>query len=80
MYCRIMPKRPDRAGFSSLEYALLVLALVVGLVAAQTYLTRAISFKWRDASDAFGSGRQYQVNGIYQVDGKNPTLVTRVEY
>jgi Flp pilus assembly pilin Flp len=63
MCCRKGPRRPDKTGFSTLEYALLVTAIVIGLLAAQTYLTRAVSFKWRDASDAFGGGRQLKTEG-----------------
>jgi Flp pilus assembly pilin Flp len=52
-----------KTGFSILEYALLITAIVIGLVAAQTYLTRAVSSKWRESADSFGNGRQLKFDG-----------------
>ena len=63
MFCSLSLLKSPKKGVSTLEYALLVLAIIVGLLAAQTYLRRAVSFKWRDTADAFGNGRQLQTSG-----------------
>lgn len=63
-----------KTGFSVLEYALLITAIVIGLVAAQTYLTRAVSSKWRDAGDSFGNGRQLKF------DGPGQTVIVHTEH
>jgi Flp pilus assembly pilin Flp len=47
-------------GMTTLEYSVVVLAIVIALLAVQVSLRRAISFKWREAADSFGSGRQYE--------------------
>ena len=63
MFCRRNLYNRGNKGVSTLEYALLAMAIVVGLLAAQTSLRRAVSFKWRDAADAFGNGRQLETSG-----------------
>jgi Flp pilus assembly pilin Flp len=65
MLCKIVrgPLTLNRKGFSTLEYALLATAIVIGLIAAQHSLIRAVSYKWRDAADAFGGGRQLKTSG-----------------
>lgn len=68
---KVLRQSRRKAGFSTLEYALLVTAIVIGLVAAQVYLTRAVSSKWRDTADAFGNGRQLKT------DGAGATVVIR---
>jgi Flp pilus assembly pilin Flp len=47
-------------GSTMLEYAVLAVALVLALLVMQVPLRRAISYKWREAADSFGSGRQYE--------------------
>jgi Flp pilus assembly pilin Flp len=46
-------------GFSALEYAVLVMIVVSGLIAMSSYLRRSLCGKWRQAADGFGFGRQY---------------------
>ena len=48
-----------KMGMTTLEYAVVVLAIVIALLAVQVSLRRAISYKWRETADSFGSGRQY---------------------
>jgi len=48
-----------KMGMTTLEYAVVVLALAIALLGVQVSLRRAISSKWREAADFFGSGRQY---------------------
>lgn len=57
----LMQLRTSRGkmGISTLEYSVAVLAIVLALLAVQVSLRRAISYKWREAADSFGSGRQY---------------------
>lgn len=52
-------QRKNRKGITSLEYAVLVIALILAIVAVQTTLRRAIASKWKETADSFGSGRQY---------------------
>lgn len=49
----------SKMGMTTLEYSVVVLAMVIALLAVQVSLRRAISYKWREAADSFGSGRQY---------------------
>ncbi len=49
-----------KMGMTTLEYSVLVLAVVLALLAVQVSLRRAVSSKWREAADSFGSGRQYE--------------------
>lgn len=55
--------RRSRAGMGILEYALLITALLAALLSLQVYLRRAVSYKWREAADSFGLGRQYETDG-----------------
>ena len=50
----------SKMGMTTLEYSVVVLAMVIALLAVQVSLRRAISYKWREAADSFGSGRQYE--------------------
>lgn len=52
-----------RRGMTTLEYAVVILAVAVALLAMQNYLKRAVSSKWREAADSFGNGRQYESQG-----------------
>lgn len=52
-------QRKNRIGVTSLEYAILVAALIFAILAVQTTLRRAIASKWKETADGFGSGRQY---------------------
>jgi Flp pilus assembly pilin Flp len=50
-------------GVSTLEYAVILAAVVTALVVGQFYLRRAISHKWRESVDSvFGQGRQYSTD------------------
>jgi hypothetical protein len=60
-----------RAGMGILEYSILLVALVAALLSVQVHLKRVIAYKWRDAADAFGLGRQYET------DGSKATTVVR---
>lgn len=46
-------------GVSVMEYAVILLALTVALVAGYGYLRGAVSGKWKQGADAIGFGRQY---------------------
>jgi len=48
-----------KMGMTTLEYSVVVLAIVIALLAVQVSLRRAISCKWKDAAESFSSGRQY---------------------
>ena len=63
-HCNLPSSR--KAGFTTMEYAILVTALIVALLAAHTYLRRAVSSKWREAADGFSDGRQYKTEGSGQ--------------
>jgi len=47
-------------GFLALEQALLIAVVVAALIAMSVYIRRAISGRFRDSADSFGSGRQYE--------------------
>ena len=55
----ISTRNNNSLGFTTLEYALLLVFLIGALLAIQVPLRRAISKQWKDAADSFGSGRQY---------------------
>jgi Flp pilus assembly pilin Flp len=57
-------------GFLSLEYVLLIVILVAALIAISGYLINALSGRWRESTDSFGSGRQY---------GDNATTLTIIQ-
>jgi Flp pilus assembly pilin Flp len=60
-------------GISSLEYAILIAAILAALIAGQIFLRRAISSKWRESIDgAFGEGRQYSTE-----PGRETTVIKR---
>lgn len=50
------------SGISIMEYAVLVSVLVLALIAMQTPLRRALSYKWKQSIDTVFStdGRQYE--------------------
>lgn len=50
----------ERKGMTTLEYSVLVVVLLASLLAMQVVLRRAISAKWKQTADGFGSGRQYE--------------------
>jgi Flp pilus assembly pilin Flp len=47
-------------GMSVVEYSLLLAIVIVGLLAMQVYVKRAVSGHWREAGDVFGFGRQFE--------------------
>lgn len=49
---------------STLEYSLLIAVIVAALLGMQIYVKRAISSRWQQAADSFGSGRQIAVPGL----------------
>jgi Flp pilus assembly pilin Flp len=51
-------KNPKQA-FTTAEYALLMLIIMVALVSMAIYFKRAISGRMREVGDTFGHGRQY---------------------
>ncbi|MFH1691000.1 MAG: hypothetical protein ABIC68_00300 [Candidatus Omnitrophota bacterium] len=55
-----------RNGVTILEYALLLVVLVAVLMSMQIFLRRAISYKWREAGDSLGFGRQYAPEGAHR--------------
>jgi Flp pilus assembly pilin Flp len=46
-------------GYTLLEYAMLILVVVVALIGMQLYLKRSLAGKWKQAVDSVGFGRQY---------------------
>ncbi len=48
-----------KKAFISIEYAFLILIIVVALIGMAIYLKRAISGKMREVGDTFGHGRQF---------------------
>ncbi|MGE5309372.1 MAG: hypothetical protein ACM3OC_09825 [Deltaproteobacteria bacterium] len=46
-------------GFSTLEYACLVSAILIGLISMGVYYRRSLEGKWKAGFDTFGYGRQY---------------------
>jgi hypothetical protein len=46
-------------GFSTLEYAALMVGVAFALIAMQFYLSRVVSGHAKSAADTFGFGRQY---------------------
>ncbi len=46
-----------------MEYAVLLVALTAVLFVVAVHLRRAVSSKWRETGDLFGSGRQYNPSG-----------------
>jgi Flp pilus assembly pilin Flp len=51
--------RHGKKGSTLLEYSVLFVALMLGLLAIHFSLRRAIAGRWRQAGDSFGDGRQY---------------------
>lgn len=49
-----MRKKFTRKGQSTLEYAILVLIVIVALLAMQTYLKRGVQGRMRESSDSIG--------------------------
>jgi len=47
-------------GSLSIEYALLIAVVIAALVGMSVYFIKALSGRWRQAADTFGSGRQYE--------------------
>ena len=47
-------------GQSTIEYAVLMAAMVAALVGMSVYTKRALNGKWRQVGDTFSSGRQYE--------------------
>jgi hypothetical protein len=52
-------KRKECRAASSIEYAILVTALLLALFFARNYLIRGLAGTWKAAGDTFGFGRQY---------------------
>lgn len=48
-----------RLGVSAIEYMMLIVIIIGGLVWMQQYLQRAFQGRWKVAGDTFASGRQY---------------------
>ena len=46
-------------GFMAIEYAFLIMIIVVALIGTAIYFKRAISGRMREAGDSFGNGRQF---------------------
>lgn len=57
-------------GFSMIEYALIIAVAVAALVGMSVYLKRALSGKWRQSMDSFGSGRQYEPGVTVVTEGE----------
>lgn len=46
-----------------LEYSVAVISVIAAMLAMQIYFKRSLSFRWKEAGDVFGYGRQYDGNG-----------------
>jgi uncharacterized protein (UPF0333 family) len=65
--------RLSKKGISSLEFGILIAAIVAAILVGQVFLRRAISSKWRQSIDqAFGEGRQYSTE-----PGKETVIIKR---
>lgn len=53
---------------SSLEYLFVIIAILAGIVAMYPILRQSIGSRYREASDAFGSGRQYEPYGPHKTN------------
>lgn len=51
----------NKSGLSTLEYAVLVVAVAVAVAAVQLYVRRAISGRFKESVDSFGQGRLYDI-------------------
>ena len=49
-----------RAGQSSIEYAVFLVAMVATLIGLSVYAMRALCGRWRQVGDTFGHGRQFE--------------------
>lgn len=52
-------RRIKKAAFT-IEYAVLIIILVLAFFLSRTYIIRASSGYWRQLGDTFGFGRQYE--------------------
>ena len=52
--------RLKKTGNLTIEYAFLIVIIVVALIGMSVYLKRALCGKWREMGDTFGYGRQYE--------------------
>lgn len=55
-----MLKNRLKQGVFTIQFALTILIFAVGLIGIAVYLKRALSYRWREAGDTFGYGRQYE--------------------
>lgn len=44
-------------GFSMIEYAVMVMAIIAGLITMHNFIVGAVGARWRDAGDTFGGGQ-----------------------
>lgn len=47
-------------GMTTLEYSVLVMAIMLAFFAMLVPLRRAVSSRWKVSADTFGTGRQYE--------------------
>ena len=60
--------RASKRAILTVEYVILIAAIVAALLAMQFYLRRAVCGRLRSTGDAFGQGRQYEP-GVTVVTG-----------
>ena len=56
----VIIKNLRNRGASMIEYAVLIVVVVVFLLGMRVYLTRAVQGKWKQSADSLGYGLQYQ--------------------
>ena len=71
----IMKKPFVRRATSTLEYALLLVVIMMAFFISQKYIVRGFAGRWKDVGDTFGFGRQYDPKNttecVFNVDTGN---------
>lgn len=52
-----------KRGLGVIEYVMLVAVLAGALITAQYFIKRVLFWRWREAADSFGMGKQYETQG-----------------
>ena len=60
-----------RLGFSTIEYALLLVIVVAALVGVQRYLKAGLMGRWKASVDVFGQGQQFEPGVTVMTKGKS---------
>ncbi len=69
-----MLRRKTKKGQSVLEYATLIIFILIVFLAFQKYIVRGLSGRWKSSADGFGYGRQYSPNKTVECVQFNATV------